>query len=149
MKVILLQDIPNIGKKFEVKEVKAGYARNFLLPQKLAQVATESALKQLKERKELLEKKRQEKIEQLKEIAKKLEGVKLNFTLKEGVKNEIFGSVSKLEIIKNLKNNGFTNADEWEIKLEKPLKTKGEHRLELHLGEGIKTQIKIEITTTR
>mgnify|MGYP001066690640 CR=1 FL=1 len=149
MKVILLQDIPKLGKKFEVKEVSDGYARNFLLPKKLAQIATQKALTQLKEKKALLEKKREEKIKNLEEIAKKLKEIKLDFALKEGDKKEIFGSVSKLEIIKSLKNKGFTEAENWEIKLERPLKTKGEHKVEINLGEGIKTEIKIEITTIR
>jgi large subunit ribosomal protein L9 len=148
MKVILLQDTSDIGKKFEVKEVKDGYARNFLLPRKMAQIATETALRELAKKKEILEKERQEKINHLKEIAKKLEELKLTFILREGEKGEIFGSVSKSEIIKALKDRGFDEKN-WEVKLERPLKTAGEHAAEIGLGEGIKTKVKIQITTAR
>jgi len=73
MKIILLQDIKNLGKKFEVKEVKNGYARNFLFPQKLAVAATAAALKNLTKQKEQWEVQHQKFIQELKEEAKKLE----------------------------------------------------------------------------
>jgi len=109
MKIILLQDIKNLGKKFEVKEVKNGYARNFLFPQKLAVAATAAALKNLTKQKEQWEVQHQKFIQELKEEAKKLEGETLIFNLRIDQKEKVFGSVSKNDIEKALEEKGFKN----------------------------------------
>lgn len=142
MKVILLKDIPGLGKKFDVKEVKDGYARNFLLPRKLIQIAGEQVLKELTVKKEKLEQEKQKRINRLKETVQKLEGLKLEFELKIGEHGEIFGSITKSEIKKSLEEKGF---GEIGVKLDKPIKTLGEHTVEVDLGEEIKAMISVSV----
>lgn len=143
MKVILLQDIKSLGRKFDVKNVADGYARNFLLPRKLAIVATLREVEELNREKTLLNEKRGKIIAELKEKARQIKDLTLKFKLKTGEKNEIFGSVTKKDIELALEDKGFQNI---KIKLEKPLKTLGEQALEIDLGEGVRTSLKILIT---
>lgn len=141
MKLILLQDIKGLGKKFDVKDVKDGYARNFLLPQKLAKIATEAAIKELESQKNKQEQEEKEIKTKLEELAKNLEGKEFKFELKTGKKREVFGSLSEADIKKVLSEKGI----EAEILLEKPIKIIGEHQIKIDLGKGVKTTIKVII----
>ena len=139
MKVILLEDIKNLGKKYDVKEIKDGYARNFLIPKGLVKIATDKSIKELEAQKAGREKEEQEAKIELEKIAKNLENQEFEFTVKTGEKGEVFGSVGKDDIktrigIKDIKVN-----------LERPIKTLGEHRVEIDLGKGIKAKIKLKV----
>jgi large subunit ribosomal protein L9 len=140
MKVILLKDIKGIGKKFDIKEVKDGYGRNFLLARGLAEAATKDALNKLETRKKVQEAERQKLVEKLKLEAKGLEETKLGFKMKVGEKGETFGSVSHKDIETELAKHGYKNL---KIELEKPIKGISEHSVTIDLGEGIKAKIKI------
>jgi len=142
MKVILSEDIKGLGKKFEVKEVKNGYARNFLIPENLAAAATENNLKILSQQKAAQERQEKELIEKLKKTADQLKELVLDFPLKAGETGRVFGSVSALEIKKALENSGYQN---FEVLLEKPIKELGEHQVEINLGEGIRVKVKIRV----
>ena len=142
MKIILLDNIKGLGGKFEIKEVKSGYANNFLLPRNLVKVATETNLKILTRQKAALELQDKELIEQLKKIANQLKDVILDFSLKTGENEQVFGSVSALEIKKALEALDYKN---FEIFLEKPIKELGERLVEIDLGKGIKSKIKIKV----
>lgn len=139
MKIILLQDIKGFGKKYDIKEAKDGYARNFLIPQKLAKIATNQAVKELGVQKAEWERKEKEIKAELEKTAKELEGREFKFEVKTGKKGEVFGSVGSEDIKKSLIEKGIKA----EILLERPLKTLGEHQVEIDLGGGIKTKIKI------
>lgn len=150
MKVILLEDIEGLGKKFEVKEVKDGYARNFLMPKNLAKLATEKGLKILSQQKAAWERQEKELMEQLEKTAERLKNINLDFYLRVGLAPEprtekskkTFGSISELNIKKALENLGYQN---FEILLEKPIKELGEHWVEINLGKGIKSKIKVRV----
>mgnify|MGYP001602559090 FL=1 len=144
MKVIFLADIADAGKKFEVKDLKDGYVRNFLLPKKLVKIATAAALKQLIQEKAAWEKKEKELLSKLQAEAEKINGLALEFKLKTGEKGEIFSSVGETDILKSLLGKGFQTVKK--VSLEKPIKTKGEHLVEVNLGKGIKAQLKIKIS---
>jgi len=142
MKIILSDDIKGLGKKFEVKEVKSGYARNFLIPKNLAAAATGNNLKILSQQKAAQERQEKELIEKFKKTAEQLKDLVLDFPLKAGETGQVFGSVSALEIKKALENLGYQN---FEVLLEKPIKELGEHQVEINLGEGIRAKIKIKV----
>jgi len=141
MKVILLKSVEKLGKKFDIKEVKDGYARNFLFPQKLAIAATPLALKKLAEYKKQEELKHQKIIEELKTQAQKIEGEKFIFNL-SGSGGKLFGSVTKNDILKILMEKGFKN---FSLKMEKPLKKEGEYLIDVFFKEGIKAKIKVVV----
>lgn len=150
MKVILLEDVRGLGKKFEVKEVKNGYAKNFLIPNNLAKAATGTNLKELNRRKSVWETKEKEIIEHLRRIANQLEGIALDFSLKVGENGQTFGSVTALEIEKALENLGifqkfFQEIKKIEVLLEKPIKELGEYLIQIDLGKGIKSKIKVKV----
>ncbi len=156
MKIIILEDNKGLGKKFEVKEVKDGYAKNFLIPKNLAKAATEANLKAIAQQKTIWERREKEIIEHFKKIAGQLESVILDFSLKVGQSAQsgdslsVFGSVSALEIEKALKGLDIfqkfsKEMKKFEVLLEKPIKELGEHFVEIDLGKGIKPKIKIKV----
>ncbi len=143
MKVILLKDVPGLGKKYDLKEVKGGYARNFLIPHKLAKLATPQALKELELLKDKIEKEREERVKKLKELVRKLEEIQLDFNLKVGERGEIFGSITKFDIKKALQEKGIE--EDFEVQLGHSLKSLGVHLVEIKFEEGIKAKIKVII----
>lgn len=138
MQVILLQDIKSIGKKNELKNVPDGYARNFLIARKLAIPATKENLRE----KAGMDAKISAEIGRLQKAAEKIAGENLVFEVKVGDKNSVFESVSKKDIESALSQKGYGVA---EAILPKPIKTLGEHTIQLNLGKGIKADLKITI----
>ncbi|HEY4523877.1 MAG TPA: 50S ribosomal protein L9 [Candidatus Paceibacterota bacterium] len=138
MQVILLQDVKNIGRKREVKNVSDGYARNFLLPQKLAKVATEPEIKILEQEKLAEVEHQKEKIVALKKKAEEIGGKQFTFEMTAGERGGVFGSVGEKDIKKALDGAGIEIS---KVFLDKPLKSLGEHKVEIELGFGIKTKI--------
>ena len=146
MRVVLLQNIEGLGHKFDVKEVKSGYARNFLLPKKLVEIATTAVIKELEKRKVLWAKKHKEVITALREKVEDLKDASFEFSLKVGEKDEIFSSVTQKDIEKSLQEKSF---DKVEVELKKPIKEIGEHQVQVNFGEGIKAKIKVVVTKER
>src|SRR3989338_4058741 len=129
MKIILLQDIGNIGRKNEIKEVKDGYARNILLPQKLVQVATAENVRKLQSEIKKHQTEKENRFAVLRSQAAALSDIVLLFPVRANEKGEIFGSVSAKEIEKSLAEKGFKNTT---AILEKPLKKIGEYQIEIN-----------------
>jgi len=144
MRVILLQDILYVGKKNEVKHVSDGYARNFLLPRKLAEIATDSGLKALEARRERVEREKSEEYVRLQALAQKLKLTPLSFKVKMGEKGKAFGSITPVKIRDALKKQGILVEKEWVI-LEQGIKTSGEHRIALKLPHNLKAEVKVVI----
>ena len=145
MKVILLEDVKKIGKRFDVKEVSDGYARNFLFPNGLADAATPSALKELEKKKAEMEKEDHELIKRLEEISRLIKDRALEFPVKAGENGEVFGSVNKEMILRGLRDSGLLRSERAEIKLERPLKELGVHNVEVDLKKGINAILKVRL----
>jgi len=139
MRIILLREIKGLGNKFDIKQVKDGYARNFLIPQGLAKIATEQTIKELEAQKAAWSKEEQEIKNKLETLAEELSGQEFKFTLKTGKKGEIFGSVTRDDIKNKLSMPNI------EVNLERPIKTLGEHQVEINLGKGVKVNIKVSV----
>ncbi len=142
MKVILLEDIKNIGKKFEIKDLKEGYVRNYLLPKKLVLIYNAENLKKIENLKKKIEENRKEKLELIEKEKEILKDLVLTFKIKVGEHEEVFGSVNKKEIEKALEEKGIKN---FKVNLEKPLKALGIHEVEVNLGENQKVNLKVEL----
>lgn len=144
MKVILRKSIENLGDAGEIKEVKPGYGRNYLIPQGLAELATEGAIKNWK----LGEEKRKAKLEKEVSLAKtkasKIEGTVLSFSREVGEDEKMFGSVGKSDIWKSLKASGH-EIDREAIILTTPIKTIGDTDVVLKLRRGVETTVKVRI----
>ncbi len=142
MKVILLQDIENLGKKFEIKTVKDGYARNYLFPRRLAELATPENLKRLSQQIKIYQQRKQEQISRLKQLAEKIEQIVLEFPVRVGESGKIFGSINQKMIEKQLTERDFK---EFKVNLESPIKKLGEYQVEVDLGQGVKAKLKIKV----
>lgn len=143
MEIILLKDIPTVGKKYDIKTVRDGYGRNFLLPQKLAALSSSFNLKNI----EALQKAEQEKrAKSFKEIAAVLELLKekeIVVAEKANEKGELFGSVSPKIISEELKKQGFEILEEY-INLKEHIKHIGEYDVEIKIGDNIgKVKLKV------
>ncbi|MFH1173161.1 MAG: 50S ribosomal protein L9 [bacterium] len=138
MKVILLKEIKNLGKRGEIKEVSDGYARNFLLPQKSALLADEVNTKKLEAEKAQLAASLNKQAKRLKELVKKIDGLRLETALKSTPEGHLFGSVNEDKIIKLLADQG-VEISRKQLILPKPIKSLGNHPVTIDLGESIGT----------
>ncbi len=142
MKVVLKQDVPGLGKRGDVREVKAGYARNVLLPRKLVLVATVAALAQAAEATVRLEAQHQQRLVLLREQAKALAEKTLHFKVATGERGAVFGSVTARDIQTALHEQGFPDVT---VAIDRPIKTTGEHVVHANLGEGITAMVKVTV----
>jgi len=148
MKVILLQDVEGLGKKYDLKEVKNGYARNFLLPEKLVRAATRQALKWLAGEKEIIEKQAEEDLKKAQASASGLDGLELNIVVKVGDEGQLFESVNSQKIVEKLKEIGF-EVKKSQIKLENPIKDLGEFPVSISLDHNLEAEVKVIITAEK
>ena len=130
MKVILKEDVQNLGQQGDVVEVKPGYARNYLMPQKLAILFTKQQKKSIEEAQRVEERKLEREKDQLKSVLKQVEDLSLSLKMQSEEDSKLFGSVTKLDIVKLLEENGIT-IDKKYIDLSSPIKTLGEHKVNI------------------
>ena len=145
MKVILLQDVRNIGRKYEIKEVSDGYARNFLFANKFAEPATASALARLEKMKQESEKEGEETTKRLHEIAQQISDLGLQFELPADEHGSVFGSVNKEAILKALREHAIIRNERVDIVLEHPIKKTGEYVVPVDLKKGITANLKVVV----
>ena len=146
MKVILLQDIKNVGKKEQIIEANDGYARNYLLPKKLAIEATKDNLAKLQAKKTSEANKKKAEIEANKEIAKKLEKIELTIKAKVGENNKIFGGITSKEISETLKKEYEIEIDKKKITIKETIKNLGRYTADIKFGDGVNAELAINIT---
>lgn len=130
MKVILLQDIKKVGRKYEVKNVADGHALNFLIPNKQAEIATPQAMKKLDSMKTKAEAEKKVQEDLLMKNLKSLSGVLVEVKAPANDKGSLFKGVHKEEIVNALKEQGHLDLLPEHINLEKPIKEVGEHEIE-------------------
>ena len=147
MKVVFLKDVRGIGQKGDIKIVSDGYARNFLIPKKLAKAVTESNLAEIKNQKSAEEEKWARIVKTADEISNRLETQPPILKLKIGDKGEAFGSITAEKVENQLKQSLVTGkpAGDFIVEIEKPIKTLGEHTAVLNWGRGIKRAIKLRV----
>jgi large subunit ribosomal protein L9 len=144
MKVVLKKRVPKLGEEWDVITVKDGYAQNYLFPLKLATPATPALLKTSEKVRAERMKKLEEVIKNAKELAEKLKGVVLTF--KKKTKGEkLYGSITEKDLIESLKNQEKIEVSREMIKMKEHIKTLGDHKVTLHLAEGVETGIKVVI----
>jgi len=140
MKIILLKDVDKVGKQFEVKEVKEGYARNFLIAKGLAKPATEEALKWLEVQKEIKEKKAEDELKKAQDIASKIDDMELNIAVKVGEEGQLFESINSQKIAEKLKEMGL-EIKKTQIELKEPIKEIGEFPIKIKLEHNLEVEI--------
>lgn len=146
MKVILQKTVMNLGDAGEIKDVAPGYAMNFLIPQKLVIPATASSRKHLAHQQRLMKLKTEKRMAELKDIAGKLEGKELEIKVKVGRGNRLFGSVTPIDISRLLGEEGY-QIDKRKIEIGQPIKETGVRKIEIKLGPGLTSHIKLNIVS--
>lgn len=145
MRVILLQDIDNLGKKYEVKEVKNGYARNFLIPKGLVKQATKETLLWLEVQKEIELRKAEEELKKVQDFASSLDGLEVVIPVKIGKeRDQLFESITSQKILEKLKELGF-EVKKGQIDLPDPIKELGEYPIKIKFEHNLETEIRVII----
>jgi large subunit ribosomal protein L9 len=144
MQVILQQDVPNLGKKGELREVAPGYARNHLLPRSLAVEATPQRLRDWQQNKEKLETHSRQQEDQARSKASDMEGMEFVFKMPAGEGGRLFGSVTPADIALKLKEAGF-NVDKKKVEIDEPIKSLGRFPVTIRLHPGVKADIQIKV----
>ena len=145
MKVIFIKDVPGQGRRCEIKEVSEGYASNFLIPKKFAQLATAEIQQKIsKESKEAEDKKLKE-IEKLQNLKQDLEKRVFTVKVKVGDKGQVFGGVHEKDIAQAVGQKTDTNIDRHQVEISAPIKQIGPHQIKLKLAGGIIANLKINV----
>ena len=142
MEIILRQGVENLGKPGDVVNVKAGYARNYLLPHGLAYEATPGNLKRIQQERDRLEAAENERRAGAQGIAEKLEQVSLTFSARVGEEGKLFGSVTATDIAQQLESQGF-HLEKRQIDLHEPIKALGVYRVPIRLHADVKPEVRV------
>lgn len=145
MKVVLMQDFPKLGKKFQVVEVSDGYARNYLIPRGLAQPATPSLLTEIEKRQQIERMKGQREIEKAQILAQKLADIFLEISVPAGEGGRLYHAVSANEISQKLKEQHGIEIDRDQVLLDEPLRSLGVHTIPIRLHRQVRANLKVNI----
>jgi len=145
MKVLLLEDVPKLGKKGGIKEVSDGYARNYLIPRKLAVEATDGFIKHIEESKRIEEKKKESIKNKSEGILEKLKDVTIVLKVKAGEKGKLFGAVTSQDIANKIKEVVGIDFDKNWFEDKVNLKEIGTYSIKIKLPQGVKGEIKVEL----
>jgi large subunit ribosomal protein L9 len=144
MQIILQEDIDKLGHRGEVVTVKPGYARNFLLPRKLAIAATTGNMKALERIRGALAKKTATELEAAQKQAALLNGVSLVFKRKTGENDQMFGSVTSADIAEGLAAQGF-KIEKRQVQISDPLKALGEYSVTIKVFRDVSAEVKVHV----
>jgi large subunit ribosomal protein L9 len=142
MKIILTEDIVNLGPAGEIVEVKDGYARNFLIPKKLAVAATRENMARVEQIKSAKANREERRKRNLATLAESLEGLSIDIAVQVGEDDKIYGAVTQHMILDALRAKGF-NIERKTIQLEEPIKQLGVYNVEIKLHAEVKPQIRV------
>lgn len=144
MEIILRQAVENLGKPGDVVKVKAGYARNYLLPHGFAYEATPGNLKRIQQERDRLDAAENERRAAAQGVAEKLEQVSLTFSARVGEEGKLFGSVTAADIGAQLEAQGF-HIEKRQIDLHEPIKALGVYRVPIRLHADVKPEVRVWI----
>jgi len=147
MQVILTEDIAQLGNAGDVVNVKRGYARNYLMPQGKAMLATEGRVREIEHQRRVVEEKVKKEMKSFEAVAKRLGDVSLEFQVQAGEEGKLFGSVTSADIAEQLTARGF-EIERRRIELADPIKQLGEYEVEIKLHRQVKGRIKVQVVQT-
>ena len=144
MQVILLKDVEHLGAEGEIHEVADGYGRNYLIPQGMARLATDGAIKQVREEERQARRKKLQERENAEKVAKELADMELVFTAKVGEENRIFGTVTTQQVAVELDKRGF-DVDRKNIELDEDIRYVGLYTANVQLHPEVEQRVKIRV----
>jgi large subunit ribosomal protein L9 len=145
MQVILLKDVDKVGLRGEVVDVARGYARNFLLPRKLAETATRGALEELRRREEVRARQEARTHDEARDIAARLEQTVLRFDVKAGPTGSLFGSVTATDVADRLWNDHKIRVDRRKVELGEPVKRVGRYEVPVEVFTDVDATLRLEV----
>jgi len=145
MEVILREDVDKLGSRGQVVKVAAGYARNFLLPKKLAVTATESNKKIVEQERQAHLRKEAKLQSEAQDLAKLVNGVSVSIAQKAGENDQLFGSVTSKDVADALAAKGFT-IDRRKVQLDEPIKQLGEFKVPVRLHKDVTAEVTVVVT---
>ncbi|MBS5842321.1 MAG: 50S ribosomal protein L9 [Clostridiales bacterium] len=145
MKIILKQDVKGLGRKEEIVNASDGYAKNYLIPRGIAVEATVGNVNEAKNKQQAAKDKKQRELEQAKEFAARLENKTVTIKARAGDSGKLFGAISGKDIADAIKSQYDAEVDKKKIVLHEPIKTAGEHQLEIRVYAGVTVNINVNI----
>nr|WP_290668760.1 50S ribosomal protein L9 [Ardenticatena sp.] len=145
MEVLLLKDVPNLGLAGEIKDVSDGYARNYLIPQGLAKVATPGIKKQAEQIRLAAERRRERERKDAEALAARMAELTLEFTAKVGETGQLFGSVTAAQIAERLSEALGVEIDRHTLDLNRPIRQLGTYEVPVRLAGGITQEVKVVV----
>ena len=146
MKVVFLEDVPNVARAGEIKEVAGGYGRNFLIPRKLALPADSQAISQVEARRRIKARQQAESESELQELGRELDGREVTLKAKVGAKDHLYGSITNADIADELKNSAGLVVDKRKIELDEPIRELGSYEVTVRLAKEIVPKLKVTVT---
>ena len=147
IRLILKDEVYGLGEAGDLVSVKPGYARNFLLPQGKAEVATEGRVKAFEHQKAVIAEKRAKEMKDVEAVKAKVEKLQLEFEAQAGDGGRLFGSITAANIAEQMAEKGI-EIDRRKIELKEPIKTLGEHEVELKIRRELRATIKLTVTAS-
>jgi large subunit ribosomal protein L9 len=144
MEIILREHIDNLGRRGDIVKVAEGYARNYLLPRKLALPATDGNKQHVERERKIMEARESDERAQAQAIAVRLESVEIEMARRVGDTEQLYGSVTSADIADYLKSKGF-EIDRRKLILPEPIKTLGEHQVPLRLHRDVTVSLKVQV----
>jgi len=145
MEVILKEDVPQLGHRGDVVRVAEGYGRNYLLPHKLAILASAANKAVIEQMKASAVRRSSKEKADAEQLAKQFDGLNLHFTRRAGENDQLFGSVTSADVAQELENRGF-NVDRRKIEIDQPMKNVGEYTLHIKLHREVSVPVKVTVT---
>jgi len=146
MKVFFLQDVPNVARAGEIREVANGYGRNFLLPKKLAVLATTSATSTMEVQRRIAAHQQGQIESEIIELAHQLDGKEVILKARSGARKRLFGSITSADIASELQNTTGLVVDKKKIELAEPIRQTGSYEVAIKLAKDISPKIKVIVT---
>jgi len=145
MKVVFLEDVPNVARSGEIKEVADGYARNLLIPKKLALIANSAAIKLAEVRCRAKARQQAETEAELQELAKQIDGKEITLKARAGSKDRLYGSITSADIAAELEKSDGVVVDKRKIDLEEHIHQLGSYEITIRLGRDITPKVKVNV----
>jgi large subunit ribosomal protein L9 len=145
IELLLLEDVEALGRKGQVVRVRPGYARNMLLPRKLAVRADANALRQIEKLKEQRRIQAEQDLKESKDIAARMEGLVVHTTVKVDHEGSMYGSVTTNDLVTMLNDQHKIEIGKRDIQLKHPIKTVGDHKIAVKLKEGVESAFTLSI----
>ncbi len=145
MKVLFLKEVPGAAQAGEVKEVAPGYARNFLLPKKLAIAADDRLIEQIRQREEATRRRAEKALNEARELSARLRKLTVTIYAKTGEAGRLFGSVTNADIAQQLRREAGVEIDKRKITVEPPIKSLGPHEVEIELHPQVTETLRVVV----